>query len=214
MAKVSVYSLSQKRAESMNFPKDYEVEPNVELLAQAVRVLVNRQHQGTAKTKTRGEIALTTQKWFRQKGTGRARHGARSAPIFVGGGKAHGPDGRKRVLKMGKKMSALALKSAISLKLKEKKVVIVKEVSSLKKTKDAARLLAQVEGKRVLMLLSKTNAEKYRVFRNLKNVVVLPFADLNALDAKRANVLVFDADIFPKSKAKAKKVIKTKKESK
>src|SRR5688572_24665900 len=63
------------------------------LIAQAVRVYQDRQHQHTSKVKTRGEISLTTAKWFKQKGTGRARHGAKSAHIFVGGGVAHGPDG-------------------------------------------------------------------------------------------------------------------------
>lgn len=199
----------------MAFPKDYIVEPNMDLLAQAVHVYNNRQHQGTSRTKTRGEISLTTKKWYRQKGTGRARHGAQSAPIFVGGGKAHGPDGRKRTLKLNKKMSSLALKSAISLKLKEGKVAVVEGVSSLKKTKDAANLLGKVEGKRILVLLDKANWEKYLVFRNIKNVQVLPSTDLNAFEAYRGGVLVFDADIFSKTKTKkASKTTKTKKESK
>src|SRR3989344_8061779 len=64
---------------------------NQPLMAQAVRVYLANQRQGNAHTKSRGEITLTTAKWYRQKGTGRARHGAKSAPIFVGGGVAHGP---------------------------------------------------------------------------------------------------------------------------
>ena len=214
MTKVNVYSIEQKKVESMDFPKGYEVKPNMDLLAQAIRVYVDRQHQGTSKVKTRGEIALTSQKWFRQKGTGRARHGAQSAPIFVGGGKAHGPKGQKRQLKIGRKMSLSALKSAISIKLKEKKAVVIKGISGLQKTKEANKLLSQIESRQTLVLLSESNKDKNRVFRNLKNVNALPFSDLNAYYAYKADVLVFDADIFPKRKVVAKKVVKTKKENK
>lgn len=202
MSKVNVYSTSKKTVESVAFPKDYVVEPNLALVAQAVRVLADRQHQGTSKTKTRGEVNLTTQKWYRQKGTGRARHGAKSAPIFVGGGKAHGPDGKKRVLKLSKKMASLALKSAITLKLKDGKVAIVEGISNLKKTKEAAGLLSKVEAKRVLILLGESNLDKYRVFRNIKNVKVLPFSDLNAYEVYKGGTLIFDADIFEKKVAK------------
>ncbi len=212
MSKVSVYSTSKKTVGNVSFPKDYIVEPNMALVAQAVRVLDNRQHQGTSKTKRRGEINLTKQKWFRQKGTGRARHGAKSAPIFVGGGKAHGPDGKKRVLKLNKKMASLALKSTITLKLKNDKVAMVEGISNLKKTKEAANLLSKIEAKRILMLLGKSNLDKYRVFRNIKNVKVMPFSDLNAYEVHRGGTLVFDADIFEKKVTK--KTVKTKKESK
>lgn len=212
MSKVSVYSTSKKTVGNVSFPKDYIVEPNMALVAQAVRVLDNRQHKGTSKTKRRGEINLTKQKWFRQKGTGRARHGAKSAPIFVGGGKAHGPDGKKRVLKLNKKMASLALKSTITLKLKNDKVAMVEGISNLKKTKEAANLLSKIEAKRILMLLGKSNLDKYRVFRNIKNVKVMPFSDLNAYEVHRGGTLVFDADIFEKKVTK--KTVKTKKESK
>src|SRR5690554_4960009 len=68
---------------------------NPTLLAQAVRVYLSNLRQGTSKVKTRSEVSRTRAKWYRQKGTGNARHGARSAPIFVGGGVAHGPNGQQ-----------------------------------------------------------------------------------------------------------------------
>lgn len=179
-------------------------EPNLDLLAQAIRVYENRLHTGKSKTKTRGEINLTTRKWYRQKGTGRARHGAQSAPIFVGGSKAHGPKGVKRELRMPTKMRRLALKTALSLKLSDGRISVLEGVSSIKKTKKAAQALGGLEKNKVSLVLSKKNADKKRFFKNIKDLKTVMFKDLNAHDVYFSNRLIFDSDIFKKSKKSEK----------
>src|SRR3990167_4620035 len=97
MPKADTYSSKGTKQEGVNLPKAlFGEKQNDKLLAQAIHVYRDRQHLGNSKVKTRGEVTATTRKWYRQKGTGRARHGAVSAPLFVGGGVAHGPKGINR----------------------------------------------------------------------------------------------------------------------
>jgi len=103
----------------------FGIEPNGPVMHQALlRQLANRR-LGTHDTKTRGEVNRTTAKWFRQKGTGRARHGSRNAPIFVGGGIAHGPTPRSYTQQMPRKMRRLALRSALSAKAAEARIIVL-----------------------------------------------------------------------------------------
>src|SRR5690242_1823092 len=93
----------------------FGVPVNKALIAQAVRVYMSNQRQGTSKAKTRSEINRTSAKWYKQKGTGRARHGARNAPLFVGGGVAHGPNGEQNWTRtLSKRMKMQALVTALS----------------------------------------------------------------------------------------------------
>jgi len=103
MTKVNLYKLSGA-TEKTEFPKKYQGNIEPSLLAQAVRVYEDRMHPGLSKVKTRSEVAKSTRKIYKQTGTGGARHGAKSAPIFVGGGVAHGPKGVKRLLSLSKKL--------------------------------------------------------------------------------------------------------------
>jgi len=138
MPKVDVYNLSGIKSGQMELPKNiFAVKINESLMAQAVRVYLSNQRKSRTKTKSRGEIVLTKAKWFRQKGTGRARHGARSAPIFVGGGVAHGPTGEQNYhLKMSKKMKKQALFSALTSKFKANEVMVIKDLAKIEpKTK-------------------------------------------------------------------------------
>src|SRR3989344_2289439 len=94
MISAPVYTVKGEAAERLNLPGEvFEVKVAPTLLAQAVRVYLSNQRKGGAKTKTRGMVSLTTAKMYKQKGTGRPRHGSSSAPIFVAGGEAHGPQG-------------------------------------------------------------------------------------------------------------------------
>src|SRR3989344_3133463 len=123
---VPVYSLVGKETGTLKLPKEiFGVKVNKQLLAQALRVYMTNQKNMTASTKTRGEIKMTTAKWFKQKGTGRARHGAKSAPIFVGGGVAFGPRPRNVRLALPQKMKKAALLSAISVKTEDLDVLTV-----------------------------------------------------------------------------------------
>ena len=115
----------------MTLPKGlFDVKVSPALLAQAVRVYLANQRRAHAKTKTRAEVAKTTAKMYKQKGTGRARHGSYAAPVFVGGGISHGPDGRQNQHKeMPRKMRRLAMLGALTEKAKDKKVEIWYEKS-------------------------------------------------------------------------------------
>lgn len=176
--KASVISVSGEEKGSMNLPSDvFGLTPNKKLISQAVRVYLANQRQGTASTKTRSEVVGSTRKIYRQKGTGRARHGANKAPLFVGGGIALGPKPRDFSLKLPQKMRKIALFSALSEKAKEGAIRVIegdfsgktKEVSSLFKKLS----LAKKDGKLNRVLLVVDNNSKARQgARNIKGVDV------------------------------------------
>ena len=127
---VSVKDINGKEVSTLDLPADiFEVEVNTGLMHQAyVRQMANAR-QGTVKTKTRSEVRMTKAKWYRQKGTGRARHGAKSAPIFVGGGLAHGPRPRKYTKSMPKKMRRQAIRCTLSALARDEQLVFVNELN-------------------------------------------------------------------------------------
>jgi len=210
MLKINQYSVKGVKTTDFSLPKEMEVKENFNLLAQAVRVGESRIHPGLSKTKTRSEINRTTKKWFRQKGTGRARHGARSAPIFVGGGVAHGPTGLKRDLNLSKNMGKKSLYTAISLKVKEGKVLIISSVSTLKKTKEAQILINKIikngsDRNKITFVFSEKNIGFQKYFKNIKNVKTELFKNMNARMFYVPEYIIFDKDIFEKEKPVSKK---------
>ncbi len=173
----------------------FEASVNVPLIHQAlVRQLANAR-LGTHSTKTRSENNRTKAKWYRQKGTGRARHGSRNAPIFVGGGIAHGPKPRSYAKKMPKKMRRAALRSALSAKAAEQQVIILDELKMAgPKTKEMAgtlRLISPNEGK-TLILLAERNTPVELSVRNLPTAKALRAQYLNIRD-----LLDFDTLVMP-----------------
>jgi large subunit ribosomal protein L4 len=175
----------------------FEVEVNSGLMHQAyVRQMANA-HLGTHKTKTRSEVRRTTAKWYRQKGTGRARHGARSAPIFVGGGVAHGPQPRDYDKKMPRKMRRQALRCALSALAADNQIIVVDELSvPTAKTgamRDALRALAG-DDHSALVLLAERNEAVERSVRNLDNAQTLRASYLNVRD-----LLSHDRIIIPQA---------------
>lgn len=216
MSKANVYSpTGVKKPNKLTLPKAFDEKPNMDLLAQAMRVYEAGTHTGSSKTKTRSEISATKAKVWKQKGTGRARHGARSAPIFVGGGKAHGPTGITRELSLPKKMKRKALNVALSIKAGEEKVIIVEALNKIKKTKEAQKLLNKLTDKKIkkaTIVLSDENKDLVRVFRNIANTNVSLFRNLNAHKTHYGGILIFDGTIFAKkTEPKTKKEVKTKK---
>ena len=158
---------------------------NVPLMHQAfVRQLANAR-QGTHKTKSRGEVNRTKAKWYRQKGTGRARHGSRNANLFVGGGIAHGPRPRKYTKKMPRKMRRAALRSALSAKAMENQVFVVDKLEmEVPKTKDMVAVLGSLglDDQGVLVLLPEKNEPVEKSARNLPKVKTLRASYLNIRD--------------------------------
>lgn len=169
---------------------------NKKLLAQAIRVYIDHLHQGTSKVKTRSEVNMTTAKWYKQKGTGNARHGAKSAPIFVGGGVAHGPSGlRPAKLSLPPKLKQKALLSALSAQ--RDALVVTDELTKLTgKTKEAAALFSKISGQKdkVLVVLAEVNQELLRSIRNLKNVVAVQAHQVSAFDIVSATKIVLSTD--------------------
>ncbi len=216
MLKINSYSkLGTKLTTLVTLPKEWEAKMNKALLAQAIRVYTDRAHIGEAYTKGRGEINRTTKKWYKQKGTGRARHGARSAPIFVGGGVAHGPKGISRTLTLSTAMKRKALAVAITQAVKEERVMVGE--LNFKKTKEAQVFLNKVTTKKyakVTFVLKAVNGETKRYLRNIKNVKVISLLDLNVFSIFFGGRIILDATIFKAEKVEKKVKVTLKKGNK
>jgi large subunit ribosomal protein L4 len=166
------------------------------LLAHAVRVYLANTRQATAKTKTRSEINRTKKKWFKQKGTGNARHGAQTPGIFVGGGVAHGPHGVQNFsLKLPKELKRQALLTALTLQAPQS--YISDEILTVDgKTKSAVKVLGDklTNEKRVLVVVKEKTPAAMRSFANLEMVFLTTAANLDLLTVVRAHVLIFTQD--------------------
>mgnify|MGYP001614747248 FL=1 len=146
MSKAQVISIAGKKGENLTLPKNFSLDSvNLDVLAQAIHVYRDRSHAGLSYAKTRSEVNRTTKKVYAQKGTGGARHGARSAPIFVGGGTTHGPKGIKRELKLSQAIAQRALDIALTVKAREGKVVVVDGLSTVKKTSEVVKFVNLVK---------------------------------------------------------------------
>ncbi|MEX2007227.1 MAG: 50S ribosomal protein L4 [Candidatus Levyibacteriota bacterium] len=196
---VQVFTAAGVSAGTMLLPKEiFGVEVNENLLAQAVRVYLANQRQGNASTKSRGEINMTTAKWYRQKGTGRARHGAKSAPIFVHGGVAHGPKPKDYSLKLPKKMKKSALVSALSAKQKNGQIRVLTGLEKIEsKTKSVATLLKKLElsGNKTLLVtpdgIKKGFENIFRAGRNIEGVTILSAKTLNTYEVLDSRMILF-----------------------
>ncbi|MCB9801243.1 MAG: 50S ribosomal protein L4 [Pseudomonadales bacterium] len=192
---------------------------NDTLLAQAIRVYRANLRQGTSKVLTRSEVKLTKRKWYKQKGTGNARHGAKSAPIFVGGGVAHGPTGMENwSLSLSRKMKAKALVSALSAQAVN--IVVADSITELSgKTKEAVALLESVlaDANRVLIVLADRNANVEQAVSNIPSVITTTASLLNAYDVAAANKVVMTSDAIKALEARlvseASKEVEVKKAS-
>lgn len=181
------------------------------LLAQAIRVYLSNLRQGTSHTKTRSEINRTKKKWYKQKGTGNARHGARTPNIFVGGGVSHGPRGIENWTKnLTTKSKLLALKLALSAQ--KDNLLLSKNISSLKgKTSEAKKLLSVASKKeeKVLVVLAKSSDLILRSLRNLENVLVMTADRINALHIAMADKIIIDLTALKVLEERLLKVKKT-----
>jgi large subunit ribosomal protein L4 len=200
--KQSVYDVKGKVAESINLPAEiFGVKINKTLMTQAVRVYLANQRRGTLSTKSRGEVKISTRKIYRQKGTGRARHGAKSAPIFVGGGIAFGPKPRDFSLKLNQNMKRVALFSALTSKLKDGEIKVVTGLEKIEpKTKKMVDVIDKLElnGKNAQVLLimpsGNENVNIVKAGRNIKGITVTSANLINTYE-----VLVNKRILFMKS---------------
>ena len=218
MTKITVFSNKGTKLKEVE-PGFTKAEVNMTAITQAVRVYENHLHPSLSKVKTRGDVNISTRKIYRQKGTGNARHGAKSAPIFVGGGIAHGPKGLKRVVTLSKSIKKLALTSALALKTKEKNLFVVNGLSDIKKTKDAFKLLASLKKEagiktdaRATVVLKEANVNL--AFRNIPNTFIYPVNSLNALRIVNGGIIVFETEALEYLEKSGKSDKKSEPESK
>ena len=162
----------------------FEAPINTPLMHQYVVRQMANARAGTHKAKSRGEINRTKAKWYRQKGTGRARHGSRNAPIFVGGGVAHGPQPRRYTKRMPRKMRRAALRSALSVKAAGEQIVVIDKVElETSKTKEMVSVLKNIgAGENVLILLPEKDDTVKRAVCNLPDVETILANYVNVRD--------------------------------
>lgn len=172
----------------------FGVEVNVPLIHQVVVAQLAAARQGTAKTKTRAEVAGGGSKPYRQKGTGRARQGSIRAPQFAGGGVVHGPQPRSYAQRTPKKMKAAALRGALSDRAAHDRVHVVDALvtGETPSTKAAISALASLtERAKPLVVLSRDDQVSWKSLRNLPHVHVIAADQLNAYDVLCADDVIF-----------------------
>ncbi len=204
MPTVTVKSSSGADAGSVDLADEiFGIEPNVPVMHQVVTAQLAARRSGTQSTKTRREVAGGGAKPYRQKGTGNARQGSISAPHYRGGGVALGPKPRSYAQRTPKKMKALALRSALSDRAADDKVLVVDDFGfDAPSTKAANKLLAGlgVEGK-ILVVVPVGDETAWKCFRNLPQVHVITPGELNTYDVLISDFVVFHADTVPSLKA-------------
>jgi large subunit ribosomal protein L4 len=171
----------------------FSVEPNDHAIYLDVKQFLANQRQGTHKSKERAEIARTTKKLKRQKGTGGARAGSMKSPLFVGGGRAFGPRPRDYSFKLNKKLKQLACLSALSYKAKDNNIMVIENfVISQPKTKDFTAILKNlnIADKKVLMVVPQHDRNLYLSARNLEKNKLTTASELNTYDVLNAQLLV------------------------
>lgn len=205
---LSVIDKGGKTVSELKLPTEvFGAKINAPLVAQAVKVYLANQRGAYPKTKRRSEVSGSGRKIWPQKGTGRARHGDRYAPIFVGGGIAHGPRGNQNYQKkLPKKMKRKALISVLSAKQKEGKLITVKGVKRLKKTKSADQCVKNWFGdkfnsdNKYLFILPKHLETTDRAFRNLSYLDLETADQLTPYQALRYDWLILTPESVKKLK--------------
>ncbi|MGZ3929543.1 MAG: 50S ribosomal protein L4 [Mucilaginibacter sp.] len=171
----------------------FGIEPNDHAIYLDVKQYLANQRQGTHKAKQRNEIAGSTRKLYKQKGTGGARAGSIKSPLFNGGGRVFGPQPRDYSFKLNKKLKSLARKSALSYKAKDNSIVVLEDFSfDSIKTKNYIKLVADlnVTDVKTLLVLGTANENVYLSSRNLKKTKVILANQLNTYDVLNAGKLL------------------------
>lgn len=200
MPSVTLKNATGKDAGSVELDDEvFGVQPNVPVMHQVVTAQLAHRRAGTQSTKTRAEVSGGGKKPFKQKGTGNARQGSTRAPHFSGGGVALGPKPRKYDQKTPKKMIKLALRSALSDRANEGKVIVLDSWGfSGPSTKSAAAALSAlgITGS-VLVVHTRDELDTVKSFRNLSNVQLIEVGELNAYDVLCNDTIVFTSANLP-----------------
>ena len=190
--KLDVIKLDGGKAGSIDLDETlFGLEPRADILHRVVRWQRNNAQAGTHKVKTRREVSYSTKKIYRQKGTGGARHGARSAPIFRGGGIYKGPTPRSHGHELTKKFRKLGLRMALSAKAKAGALVIIDDAASDGKTAALAKQVKSLGWKRALIIDGATVNENFlQAARNIEGLDILPTMGANVYDILKRDTLV------------------------
>lgn len=192
--KLPVISLAGEEVGSVTVKGEvFGIEPNKAVMFEAVQVYQANKRQATAKTKVRSEVSGGGKKPWKQKGTGRARSGSNRSPIWVGGGTVFGPDGRQNYsLSMNKAAHNLALRSALSLKVSEKAIIVFDKLELAEaKTKAMVEALnAAKAGKKVLIVLEDANENVIKAARNIAGTMIVPTTNVCVYDLLNVDTVV------------------------
>ncbi len=192
MAITDVYNMDGEKVSEIDLQDDvFDVAVKPHVLHEVVRMQLNNRRAGTAATKGRSDVRGGGQKPFRQKGTGRARAGSRTSPLWRGGGTIFGPSPRSYSYKVPKKVRRLALKMALSSKLQDKALTVLDrfELEEIK-TKRFAKVLTALKTEEVLIVIDGANRNVELSCRNLPRAKVLRSEGLNVLDILRFRKLI------------------------
>lgn len=175
----------------------FGVTPNDHAIYLDVKQYLANQRQGTHKSKQRNEIAGSTRKLYKQKGTGGARAGSIKSPLFNGGGRVFGPQPRDYSFKLNKKLKSLARKSALAYKAQDNSIVVLEDFSfDSIKTKNYINLVnaLNLAGEKTLLVLPEQNNNIYLSSRNIQKTKVITAGDLNTYDVLNAGKLLLTAN--------------------
>jgi large subunit ribosomal protein L4 len=201
--KTQIYNIKAEQVGELTLPKKtFDSKASDSLIAQSIRVILANKRSSYAKTKTRSDVAGTRKKVWAQKGTGNARHGNRTAPIFVGGGSALGPDGKQNYsLKISKSMKRKSLFGLLTKFAKDNKILVIDDFSKMDtKTKTAIKLITGLKGhdkvlsksRRIGIITDETIIPVRRAFGNLKDISLFSLKSLNIYDLSKQNYLIFN----------------------
>ena len=196
MANVSVYNMEGQEVGKMELSDAvFGVEINEHLVHMAVVQQLANNRQGTQKAKTRSEVSGGGKKPYRQKGTGHARQGSTRAPQFTGGGTVFAPVPRDYSLKMNKKEKRAALKSVLTNRVRENRLIVVDELKfDAPKTKDMVKVLGSLKADNALVVLNEKDQNAYLSGRNIEGVKMALTNTINVFDILNHKTLVLTKD--------------------
>lgn len=173
----------------------FGIEPNESALHEAVVMQQASMRRGTHAVKNRSAVRGGGRKPWRQKGTGRARHGSIRSPQWVGGGVVFGPTPRSYRYKLPKKVRRLAIKSALSSKVKDHELIVLESLTfDEPKTKEMVRVLSNLDAKEALIVVKDRNENAELSARNIQGVTLIPSSKINVLDVLKHDKLIMTVD--------------------
>ena len=196
MPKMDVYNSKKEVVSQVNLsPAIFEAEVKDHLFYDVIRMQLANRRMGTASTKGRSEVRGGGKKPYRQKGTGRARAGSTRSPLWTGGGVIFGPKPKDFSYKVPKKVKKAALRSALTKKLEEKKLIVVDgfDLNEIK-TKNFIKIMKKLDFVKALIVISERDRNLELSSRNIREVKVLPAKGINVFDVLKYDTLVMTTD--------------------